>query len=386
MSKRQFRTVSVIAWVVAAVAMAPRAAADLADVYLKNGLTLRGDVSLTDTEVILRNAAGQVRLSRAEVDRIVPVPTLASQPATTPTTLPAPAAATPPGSQTPVAAGGLGAEAGGAGPGAAELPPPPPLSDADIQRLRLGELRLDGPAEVVRVRFLRKARQRDLPLEVLDVLRRRADFRPAWEDVLTRGLPHEKLQLIIRLTGTEHAERIAVDSDPAVFDAFRRRVLPLVNRGCARSGCHGGKGAREFRFPVGSSSSDTYAYTAFVLLDQMQTAYGPLVNRANPEESVLLTYMLPPETTDRGHPPVGRGPAFKPVVRGRDDRLYAAVLDWIDQLAVPRPDYGLVYENPYPGRRSYVATAPSDAASSPATQPTTAPAHSPGVPPPETSP
>lgn len=386
MSKRQFRTVSLIAWVVAAVAIAPRAAADLADVYLKNGLTLRGDVTITDIEVILRNAAGEARLPRAAVDRIVPVPAPASQPATTTTTSPTPAAASPPVSQPAVAAGSLGADTGESAPGAAELPPPPPVTDADIQRLRLAELRLDGPAEVVRVRFLRKARQRDLPLEVLDVLRRRADFRPAWEDVLTRGLPHEKLQLIVRLTGTEHAERIAVDSDPAVFDAFRRRVLPLVNRGCARSGCHGGKGARVFRFPVGSSSSDTYAYTAFVLLDQMQTAYGPLVNRANPEESVLLTYMLPPETTDRGHPPVGRGPAFKPVVRSRDDRLYTAVLEWIDQLAVPRPAYGLAYENPYAGRRSHAATVPADVECSPVTQPATAPAHLPGGPPPEGTP
>lgn len=386
MSKRQFRTVVRIAWVVAALAVASRAAADLADVYLKNGLMLRGDVTVTDTEVILRNAAGQTRLPRAEVDRIVPVPTPASQPVATPTTGPVPTAATPPVSQPATAAGGLGAEAGGSGPGAAELPPPPPVSDADIQRLRLAELRLDGPAEVVRVRFLRKARQRDLPLEVLDTLRRRSDFRPAWEDVLTRGLPHEKLQLIVRLTGTEHAERIAVDSDPAVFDAFRRRVLPLVNRGCARSGCHGGKGAREFRFPVGSSSSDTYAYTAFVLLDQRQTVHGPLVNRANPEESVLLTYMLPPEATDRGHPPVGRGPAFKPVVRSRDDRLYAAVLEWIDQLAVPRPEYGLAYENPYAGRRSRAATAPADVESSPATRPATAPAPSPAAAPPEAPP
>lgn len=386
MSKRQFRTVAVIAWIVAAVAAAPRAAADLADVYLKNGLTLRGDVTVTDTEVILRNAAGQSRLARAEVERIVPVPTPASQPVVPPPTLTGPGAAARPASQPAAGAGGLSAEAGGSGPGAAELPPAPPVSDADIQRLRLAELRLDGPAEVVRVRFLRKARQRDLPLEVLDTLRRRADFRPAWEDVLTRGLPHEKLQLIVRLTGTEHAERIVVDSDPAVFDAFRRRVLPLVNRGCARSGCHGGKGAREFRFPVGSSSGDTYAYTAFVLLDQRQTAHGPLVNRANPEESVLLTYLLPPEATDRGHPPVGRGPTFKPVVRSRDDRLYAAVLEWIDQLAVPRPDYGLAYENPYSGRRSHAATAPSDAESSPATQPATAPARPPAAAPPEGTP
>lgn len=349
-------------------------AAELADVYLKNGLTLRGDVSVTDSEVVLRNAAGEARLPRAVVDRIVPLAATATQPVA----VPPPLAAPPPDSEwVEQPALGVGeADSAASVPAVelTELPPAPPLSDADIQRLRLGELRLDGPAEPVRVRFLRRGRQRDLPLEVLESLRRRTDYRSAWEDVLLRGQPHEKLQLILRLTGTEHADRILVDSDPTTFDTFRRRVLPLVNRGCARSGCHGGKGARVFRFPLGATGGDTYAYTAFVLLDQLHTPHGPLLNRANPEESVLLSYLLPPEASERGHPPVGRGPPFRAPIRRREDRLYVTVLDWIDQLAVPRPNYGLVYQNPYAGRLIAPPAAPNDDELPPvATQPATRP-------------
>ena len=230
------------------------------------------------------------------------------------------------------------------------MSPAPPLTDEDIQRLKLGELRLDGPAEPVRVRFLRKGKQRDLATEVLETLRRRSDFKPEWEEVLTRGQPYEKLQLILSLTGLEHADRVVIDNDPAVFATFRRRVLPLVNKGCARSGCHSGKGGRDFRFPLGSPTSDTYAYTTFVLLDELETEHGPLIDRVNPEESELLYYMMRPEDSDRGHPPVKRGPGFKAVIRDRDDRQFNAVLDWINSLRVPRPEYGLKYKNPYAGR------------------------------------
>lgn len=313
------------------------ASGELADVYLKSGLRLRGDVVATETDVIIRNAAGEVRLARAEVERIVPVSPLESQAATGPF-------AASDGEALRRHATSVATS------GRAELPPMPPLSDEDIQRLKLRELRLDGPAEPVRVRFNRKGRQRDLPAEILEQLRRRADYRLEWEDVLGRGQPQEKLQLIVRLTGIEHADRIVIESDPGVFEDFRRRVLPMVSKGCARSGCHGGTNARLFRFPLGSVSSETYAYTSFVLLDELRTRHGPLLDRTNPEDSVLLDYLMPQERNPRAHPPVGRGPSFKAVIRDRDDRLYSTVLDWINELAVPHPDYGLEYRNPYAGR------------------------------------
>ena len=333
--------------------------AELADVYLKSGVKLRGDVSTTDGEVILRNTAGELRLPRAEVARVVPVTATDSAPSTPPSS--APAAGEGEGQPGSRPAHDTGTPVG------PELPPAPPLTDEDIQRLKLGELRLDGLAEPVRVRFLRKGKQRDLATEVLEELKRRQELKPEDEEVLLRGQPYERLQLILRLTGLEHAERVVIDTDPAVFATFRRRVLPLVNKGCARSGCHSGKGARVFRFPLGSPTSDTYAYTSFVLLDEMATAYGPLLDRTNPEDSALLYYLMRPEDTDRGHPPVKRGPAFKAVIRDREDRQYEAVLDWINSLRVPRPEYGLKYRNPHAGR--LVSPPSATPEPSPASQP-----------------
>jgi hypothetical protein len=315
-------------WVLTMVAVAAVARAEWADVYLTNGLKLRGDITTTATEVVLRNGAGEVRWPRNSVVHVEPV--RAGRP--TPTT--APTASSPPATQ-PTERD--------------ELPPAPPISDQDIQRLKLGELTRDGAPESVRVRFLRRGRERELPLEVLDDLRRRPDFRPEWESILLHGQAYEKLQLIVRMTGTAHADRIVIENDPEAFDRFRRRVLPLINRGCSVSGCHAGRSARGFRFPVAAQNSETYAYTTFVLLDQMQSRVGPLIDRTRPEDSVLLQYFLPAEATDRAHPPVRRGPPLKPVLRSRDDAQYEAVRDWIQFLMMPRPDYGLRYEDPYAG-------------------------------------
>jgi len=332
-------------WVLAALALAAGsrpAAAELADLYLRSGLRLRGDVVVAGEVVILRNAAGEVRIPRLEVERLVWVPAeAASQPAleaaSTPTTAPV---ETEPAPDVSVP-GPAGRPTGG------ELPPAPPISKRDIQRLKLHELRRDDPPELVRVQFDRRGRQRDLALEVLEELRKRTDFDPRWEQVLTRGQPHEKLQLIIRETGTRYADRIEILSDPEVFLIYRQRVLPLINNSCARSGCHAGTTARAFRLPIGSKTGDSYAYTTFAVLDAMQGSQGLLIDREKPEDSLLLSYLLPPERNPRPHPPVGRGPSFRAVIWGREDPQYEIVLDWIKRLARPRPEYELEYENLY---------------------------------------
>jgi hypothetical protein len=355
------KTFGIVVLGAAALCVAQLPAAHLADVYLKSGIKLRGEVTTTDDAVIVKNAAGQMRLPRGDVERIVPVDA-ASRPATSQPAAPTSAASHPTPPSPPTAR--------------PELAPAPPLPDEDIQRLKIAELRLAGRAESVRVRFLRKGKQRDLPAQVLEELQERPDHRPEWEEVLARGQPQEKLQLIARETDAEHVDRIVIENDPEVFATFRRRVLPLVDRSCARSGCHGGHTARVFRFPAGSPSSDTYVYTTFVLLDQMETKHGPLLDRENPEGSLLLYYLLPPKADEKGHPPVGRGPTFLAVIRDRDDRSYGVVLDWIHMLRVPHPAYGLTHENPYAGQP---ATLPKTQAEEPnetrtPSAPTTGPA------------
>lgn len=315
---------------VAVVGGAALALAELADVYLRNGLRLRGDVELTEEEVIVRTELGELRYPREAVDRVVPVAESQPAPATQP-------AATQPAEPEEAAE-------------FEELPPPPLLSALDIQRLKLSELRIDGDPERVRVRFAGRD-QRELPTEVLEELTTRPAYRDWWEDVLLRGSPQEKLQLIASTTGVKHADRITIGNDPEVFSTFRSRVLPTVVKGCARPGCHAGDNAVVFRFPKGSTTSEAYAYTTFALLDRMETKHGPMINRDNPEGgvidgSVLLSYLLSQRDNPQAHPEVPGPRQFKPAVRGRDNVLYERIRDWINTLRTPHPKYELEYEFP----------------------------------------
>ncbi len=355
--------------------------AAVADVYLRSGLRLRGDVVETETEVVLRNAAGEVRFARADVVRIVPVESAGPAPQRVP---PRPEPATPAAGPTTAPAEGESPDdvddatetepAIPDEPGRKELTPAPLLSKADIQRLRVHELVLDGQAEPVKVSFQRGARGKDLAAEVLEELRKRGPVTPETEQALARGLPHEKLQAIVRETGTRHMDRFEIQSDPQVFTLYRRQVLPLIAASCARSGCHAGPAARAFRLPQAAKTGEAYAYATFALFDQMVTPAGRLIDRDEPARSLLLTYMLPLESAKPPHPPAGRGPTFKPVIRGTLDPTYRQVIEWIDFLVKPRPSYGLEFQSPYPGH----ATAPATSATAPATEPAAEPPAAPG--------
>lgn len=315
-----------------ALAMVAAARAELADVYLKDGLKLRGDVTQTATEVVLRNVIGEVRIPRDAILRIELVK---------PTSAPAP-------QPVPAEPGGEPDDESGEAPAAGPLEPAPSVSKADIQKLRIAELFLDEPAEQVRVQFLKRPRQRDLATEVLDELKRQGQVAPDVETILLRGQPNEKLRVIVRETGLKFADRIEIQSDTEVFTNFRRRVLPMIAQSCARGGCHAGNAAHAFRFPAGVKTSDPFAYTTFAMLDTMQSPSGRLIDRESPEQSLLVNYLLPQDRAERPHPNrATRGPAFKPVLRDTSDPQYREIIRWIESLRRPRPEYGLEWKNPY---------------------------------------
>jgi len=310
------------------------AVAEVADVYLKSGLKLRGDVAVTDTEVVIRNDLGEVRYLKDQVVRIVPLPATQPASATAPTTQ-------------PMTTSAPAAEPAKTENVRAHLPPPLLLTPLDIQRLKLSELRLDGPAENLRVRFAGKD-QREFPKQVWQELAAQPEFQKQWDEVLLRGPAPEKLKLIAATTGTRHADRITIVDDPAVFATFRNAVLPFVVKGCARTGCHAGDEAVVFRLPEGPARGEAYVYTMFALLDRMETPAGRLIDRDDPEASLLLTYMLPEKDNPHAHPPIEGKPRFTSVLRGRGNAAYMRIRDWINSLRTPHPDYGLDYNFPAP--------------------------------------
>jgi hypothetical protein len=366
------------------------ATADMAKVFPKKGSPLLGEVDATRTEIIIRNAAGEVRLNKADVERVewvTPAKTvdddyqrrfkvlagedvaghfvlaewlrdqerfdllskqckyiLGLEPDHRNAKLLVELAQQKLAEQAAAGAGGPG-EPGEETDATDGLSEPPLLSERDINRLKLYEYPLDGRPEKVFVKFLKERSHAELERLVRGELGMAGKLDPQAERILERGQPHEKLQLILQTTGLKYADRIQVRGDTEVFKTFRQRILPLVAKGCTKSGCHGVREARVFRLPRGARNRDDVVYTSFLILDQLQTRHGPLIDRDLPGNSVLLGFMLPAEDNNQAHPPVKDG-RLVPVLRGTQDSDFDLVLDWLNSLNVPHPKYELEYKFP----------------------------------------
>lgn len=306
-------------------------AADYADVVLRDGTVLRGDVEQQGGVIVLHTLVGDVRFPSDRVVRILPV---SAPPAAPPASEPA----------TPSSASAPATEP--AGESVPEgLAPPPRISPRDINRIRLGEINVGGEPERVRVTFTRRDDQPLLEDVVSAEIAAMEAPDPRWRETLARGRPHEKLAVILAATGLKHADRIELRGETRVFDRFRKRVLPYVNKGCARSGCHSGPEARVFRLPDGSRASESYAFVTFLILDSLRTPDGFLIDREFPAHSILAQFMLARDVAEVPHPEVERG-RVAPVFHSRRDRRYEELIDWIASLRDERPDYGLEYRLP----------------------------------------
>lgn len=368
------RTMRVAVWLIwAASAGLFSANAETGTIVFQDGGRIRGDVTESPAEIVLTTPYGSSRFSRANVLRIEydaqEEPGADKRgPATRPAT-------TRPATTAPAAEKQNGEAASRPGRQVYRGPiPPPPLSDRDITRLKLAEYPLDGEPQTVHVEFRKK---RDEPTVESLIEKAIADARadePDWKRILEKGHPPEKLQLLLRTTGLRHADRVNIRGDTETFGEFRKKVLPLAMRGCARSGCHGGNTTEYFRFPTGAQSTDDFVYTSFYVLDSTHTPLGPMFDRDLPEESALLKYMLPPKEGKPAHPPV-KNAKVMPTLENRESREYREIVSWISSLRVPHPDYQLEYQPPewLAKLAEPVSSQPSEPESQPATRPVRAP-------------
>jgi hypothetical protein len=119
------------------------------------------------------------------------------------------------------------------------------------------------------------------------------------------------------------------------------------------------------------ADNEPAAYTNFYILQQhvKQAPQQPgpfgrgelrMIDRARPDQSLLVQYMLPPTIAEHDHPQV---PGYRPIVRGREDPVYLRTIDWIGKSLEPvEPDYGIDYRPPV-GRATTepAATQPAEA-------------------------
>jgi len=217
------------------------------------------------------------------------------------------------------------------------------ISKRDMNRIRLSELQ---PRERAKVAFRKKVVDR-----FIDKMQSSEDFRENRQFAKAfRKWPTDKRLAYI----LDHAEDdwkilddVEIRGDPKVFQAFRRRVWPLVAKSCASSNCHGGaKGKGRLKLLPVSTSDTLGLYTNFLILDLYATKNGSMISRDVPERSLLMEYGLPEKLAQAKHP--GDKKARRTAIfRHTKDVRYVAVRKWIDSLTRPRPNYNVKYQPPF---------------------------------------
>jgi hypothetical protein len=225
-------------------------------------------------------------------------------------------------------------------------PPEIQIDDQMIQRLRRAELR---DREDVRVLLLN-----NVDLRFADDMESKRRFDQQDRREFLRGSALDKLyQIMDAGCLEEYAADIRIESDPEVFQRFRTRVWPIVQRNCATSGCHSGPDAAVFTLRNVRRLSETDLYANFLAMDQVEVKRPSgdavltlhLFDRDDPLRSLLLQYLLPPEET----PPELRHSGdlkAKFGLRNRQTRDYRQLEEWVKSLRFPHPGYGRRPEQP----------------------------------------
>lgn len=224
----------------------------------------------------------------------------------------------------------------------------------DVYKIRMAEFSGDPEKEKVRVSF-----RNDVVKRFVNSMRGKNDFKDPNAERQFLGIsPLRKARYMIQKTSrdsTRIRDDILINSDPRFMISFRRGVWPIVAQHCATAQCHGGEkpkgGLKLFKI----AANVKVDYTNFVLLDGFLSRGWRLVDRSNPEKSLLLEYGLPKAQAQKKHP-TKTVPAFS----SRKASGYKRVLKWIeDELNGPRhPDYRVKYQPPL-GMKIYGKAEPS---------------------------
>ncbi len=195
---------------------------------------------------------------------------------------------------------------------------------------------------------------------------------------------HHPIEQFMRMTPMEQAVQILHDGTPAMQNdvkimrdpqamlIYRRTIQPYVIQNCATSRCHGGTNG-DGLILLTPAESEAASYTNFFIL-QAYTKSVPgrggifgrgdlhLIDRTQPNKSLLLQYSIPQDVSDYDHPKVQ---GYHPPLRGIDDPRYRQIWSWIHDSLNPSlsvPNYGISYTPPtaFPATQP-VNTQPSEA-------------------------
>lgn len=167
---------------------------------------------------------------------------------------------------------------------------------------------------------------------------------PRLQQRLRRAPGYEKMKLIFDLQARELYGEVSVQQDPPVLADFRSQVhRAYVVNYCASLKCHGGaETAGDFRLFHDTRNREDYVYTNFYLLHLYQNASGDMINRNDPERSLLLQYGLDRTVAKTPHPDV---PGWRAELRNDQTPMYQRIDAWIRSLYRPTPKYPIDYRS-----------------------------------------
>ena len=161
-------------------------------------------------------------------------------------------------------------------------------------------------------------------------------------------------------------EKVLLTNDPAVLLTYRNTINTFVLQNCATSECHGGAKGGALRL-VSPGTAAEQQYTNFYILTQYTNAEGRMIDRDNPDQSLLVQYALPWANAAFKHPKA----EVKKLTGPQDNRM-RVITDWVKSLAFPKPNYQITFELPRasrPAMAPVAASAPATAAATAASKP-----------------
>ncbi|MHC4983967.1 MAG: hypothetical protein ACYTF6_12480, partial [Planctomycetota bacterium] len=206
----------------------------------------------------------------------------------------------------------------------------------DVNRIRLAELRETDDVGIAFVdNVLRK---------FLEAYRGRGIFAmPGGEREFMEYSNMEKALYVLRSVDRENydvKDKVIVRGEPSFMVQFTQNVWPVVARNCAGPQCHGGgKIVGKLKLFRGPGQRIRLNYTNFYTLQNYRKDALDMIDRSNPEKSLLLNFGLPESVAEFHHPE-----RITPVFTDRSDRAYQKILDWIRALKSPYHRYGVNYK------------------------------------------
>ena len=167
--------------------------------------------------------------------------------------------------------------------------------------------------------------------------------------------PAQQARMILEKGTKKQRAGVHILTDPPTMLEFRRGVHKTVLSGCATTGCHGGQDV-ESSFVLHTvperaerGREDAVVYTNYLILndyittieegeDRKTKVQRQMVDRTQPDQSLLAHYVLLPAVTDMPHPDVQ---GFKAPFRATNAPGYQAIMTWLNGLPTLMPDYGV---------------------------------------------